>query len=410
MKMNKGFIVFAVGLFVVMLLIDMHMPRRYDWKETYSHYDDNPLGCALFDSVLATSIPAGYHVTGKTLAQINEVGGEPATYLMVEEDISTYDESIEKLLKRGNNLIVATTDFSNIITLDTLLDTRFVGFGYEVFGSAKLSSIIKFTVEWQKVDNRYQKSTYELLNPFIQYGIRSTHEEQKWTTLLTLNKTDDTVDTLAVTQQRHKGRVTLVMMPLLFTNYGISHDNTRELAMRLLTVGSDGKAIVRLDSSIDSASGGEKSESPLRYLLNHRPLRWALYMALIGVLLALVFTARRRQRIIPVINKPENHTLEMAEHIGTLYFERHDNHDMLLKKYFQFAAQLRRLAMVDLTDSAYFDQEVDALALYSTLPRQQLADDIKLVWNVLADEKQPSDHLTAQLCDKMDAIIASIKQ
>ena len=66
--------------------------------------------------------------------------------------------------------------------------------------------------------------------------------------------------------------------------------------------------------------------------------------------------------------------------------------------------------MVDLTDSAYFDQEVDALALYSTLPRQQLADDIKLVWNVLADEKQPSDHLTAQLCDKMDAIIASIKQ
>ncbi len=150
MKMNKGFIVFAVVLFVVMLLIDMHMPRRYDWKETYSHYDDNPLGCALFDSVLATSIPAGYHVTGKTLAQINEVGGEPATYLMVEEDISTYDESIEKLLKRGNNLIVATTDYSNIITLDSLLDNRFVGFGYEVFGSAKLSSIIKFTVEWQK--------------------------------------------------------------------------------------------------------------------------------------------------------------------------------------------------------------------------------------------------------------------
>ncbi len=37
-------------------------------------------------------------------------------------------------------------------------------------------------------------------------------------------------------------------------------------------------------------------QSPFRYFLAHEPLRWALYLTMITIILFMIFTAKRRQR------------------------------------------------------------------------------------------------------------------
>ena len=60
------------------------------------------------------------------------------------------------------------------------------------------------------------------------------------------------------------------------------------------------------------------------------------------------FTAKRRQRIIPVIKPSINRTLEFVNLIGTLYAQHKDYTDLTLKKYIYFVEQLKRNTYIDI--------------------------------------------------------------
>lgn len=76
--------------------------------------------------------------------------------------------------------------------------------------------------------------------------------------------------------------------------------------------------------------------SPFRYFLSQPPLRWALYLSMASILLFMIFTARRKQRAIPVIREPENKSLEFVELIGTLYYQKKDHADSGPQEVFLF--------------------------------------------------------------------------
>ena len=73
---------------------------------------------------------------------------------------------------------------------------------------------------------------------------------------------------------------------------------------------------------------------------------------MIAILLFMIFTARRRQRVIPVIREPENKSLEFTELIGTLYYQKKDHADLVHKKFIYFAEELRREIQVDIEEVA----------------------------------------------------------
>ena len=92
--------------------------------------------------------------------------------------------------------------------------------------------------------------------------------------------------------------------------------------------------------------------SPFRYFLSQPPLRWALYLSMVSILLFMIFTARRKQRAIPVIREPENKSLEFTKLIGTLYYQKHDHANLVHKKFTYFAEVLRREIQVDVEEVA----------------------------------------------------------
>ena len=60
-----------VVLFVLLFLLQMRLPKKFEWNATYYHADRQPFGCYVFDSVLTESMPKGYQVTSKTFLQLD---------------------------------------------------------------------------------------------------------------------------------------------------------------------------------------------------------------------------------------------------------------------------------------------------------------------------------------------------
>lgn len=153
---------------------------------------------------------------------------------------------------------------------------------------------------------------------------------------------------VAIRRPVGKGEIILISTPLLFTNYGMLDGNNAAYIFRLLSLAKD----LPLYRTEAYTKAEYEQQSPFRYFLSQTALRWGLYLTMFTILLFMIFTARRRQRPIPVIRRPENRTLEFTELIGTLYFQKKGHGDLIRKKFTYFAEALRREIQIDVEDDS----------------------------------------------------------
>ena len=52
MRGSRWFIFFVLAFLLLMFAIEYHLPKKFVWVPTFSHYDEQPFGCAVFDSLL----------------------------------------------------------------------------------------------------------------------------------------------------------------------------------------------------------------------------------------------------------------------------------------------------------------------------------------------------------------------
>lgn len=96
----------------------------------------------------------------------------------------------------------------------------------------------------------------------------------------------------------------------------------------------------------ESKSAGN-SQSPMRFILANPPLRYALYIAVLGLALFMIFNAKRKQRIVPIVEPLKNTSLEFVKSIGNLYLQEGDFHDMMAKKAQYFLHKIRLDLLID---------------------------------------------------------------
>lgn len=167
-----------------------------------------------------------------------------------------------------------------------------------------------------------------------------------------------------------EGELFLVTTPLLFTNYGMLDGSNASYIFRLLSsMGTGTLPLIRLESY---GEGAQESGSLFRFFLKHPPLRWALYTTMLTLLLFMFFTARRRQRVIPVVQPPANEMLRFVQLIGHLYYQRKDYKEMIKKKYLYFCTEVKRLHGLDLQSGEPAETLNARLARKTGLPAEEL--------------------------------------
>ncbi len=142
--------------------------------------------------------------------------------------------------------------------------------------------------------------------------------------------------------------------PMAFTNLQMLDETGKQYAERVFTHLHDGdiywsefgriKANVGRRQNARRGSGTSmamSSETPLKYILEDDFLKWAWYSLLGMAVLYLMFRAKRKQRIVPVMEENSNTSLEFISTIGALFYNKPNHKKLAMSKMKMFLAFLR---------------------------------------------------------------------
>lgn len=429
--MRRGTLIYIgciIALLAVGLWLQLTQPRPVDWTATYDHKDTGPFGCAVFDSVMAFTLPAGYRPVAETLDDFLEndtVGGQ--NLLFVSGYCWLNDEDVDSLfvrLHRGASVLMAADWFS-----DALLDSLGIieADGFVLDGLDELPSLRPAidTLEWVEEPGRYPRRDFPVRSSFQSTGFQPTDSLGRYPFRVLAWQRHDRVyatDSGYVARRMNtvsfrvgKGELTLMRSPFVLTNYGILHRDLKDYVLRLADRLKDAP-LVRTDAYAFSSGGMDwdsladgRARGPFGYFLSHPPLQWALYVSLLTVVLLCCFTARRRQRPIPVMSPPENRSLEFVKLIGTLYYQRETPSALLHKKYVYFADELQRRTGVDLLSETSADERADRLAEKTGADRTQLLALLTRLDAIRAESPlRADDEEMKRLVDRMNDLLAAV--
>lgn len=85
----------------------------------------------------------------------------------------------------------------------------------------------------------------------------------------------------------------------------------------------------------------------LDFILSSPGLREAWYVFLFSILFFIIFNAKRKQRVIPIIKPLKNKSVEFIRTIGNLYRQEGDFHEMMAKKAHYFLSKVRTELLID---------------------------------------------------------------
>lgn len=446
-------------LFVLFCLLQVNLPKKFVWSPTFSHVDKQPFGCFVFDSVLTQSLPNGYHVTKKTFFQLDqEHAKEKISVLMVvdQQNLKQLDvKYLCNIARRGGKvMVVASSSFDDGRNTDTVVvdelertfkvrieDGMYFSLRGILAGLKAHDNDMYDTIYWNNRETMYAAQSYRMFYNMVggtlfvdsvpkvkrlAYTLSTAGYDYKhdslyvgdftgFDTIVDEKERIERIDTFAIKKvpaavsvPYGKGEVIFVSSPLLFTNYGMLEGNTFVYIFRLMSYLAD-LPVYRTEAYVKTDAMLVAEQSPFREFIKRPPLRWALYLALLGVVLFMIFTARRRQRVIPILSKPANRSLEFIQLIGTLYYQRKDHVDLVRKKFKLFAEELRKTAGVDISDVNTDDREYLLLAEKTGMNSDRLKKVIRQIRLVLHSEGNISVEEMRSLIDAMDTIVRHAK-
>lgn len=446
-------------LFVLFCLLQVNLPKKFVWSPTFSHVDKQPFGCFVFDSVLTQSLPNGYHVTKKTFFQLDqEHAKEKISVLMVvdQQNLKQLDvKYLCNIARRGGKvMVVASSSFDDGRNADTVVvdelerifkvrieDGTYFSLRGILAGLKAHDNDMYDTIYWNNRETMYAAQSYRMFYNMVggtlfvdsvpkvkrlAYTLSTAGYDYKhdslyvgdftgFDTIVDEKERIERIDTFAIKKvptavsvPYGKGEVIFVSSPLLFTNYGMLEGNTFVYIFRLMSYLAD-LPVYRTEAYVKTDAMLVAEQSPFREFIKRPPLRWALYLALLGVVLFMIFTARRRQRVIPIMSKPANRSLEFIQLIGTLYYQRKDHVNLVRKKFKLFAEELRKTAGVDISDVNTDDREYLLLAEKTGMNSDRLKKVIRQIRLVLHSEGNISVEEMRSLIDAMDTIVRHAK-
>jgi hypothetical protein len=133
------------------------------------------------------------------------------------------------------------------------------------------------------------------------------------------------------------GQFILSSTPLIFTNYSLLNPHNARFAATSLSY-------LPVQPTLWDEyykAGKRPANTPLLFILTQEALRWAYFFAIFALFLFIIFESKRKQRIIPVIEQPQNRSIQFVTTIGLLYYQYADHRTIALKKIACFLDLLR---------------------------------------------------------------------
>lgn len=115
-------------------------------------------------------------------------------------------------------------------------------------------------------------------------------------------------------------------------------------------------------------------------LLHYPPIRWAFWIIIAVLLVYVLFEAKRRQRVIPIVVPPVNSSVSFAETVGRLYYNK-GNHQNLAEKMVQHFLEWVRSSYY-LNTSEINETFIKQLTVKSGVPENTVTELAHMIYEV----------------------------
>jgi hypothetical protein len=402
--MNKGRVIaIIVSIVIVLGAFALYFMRSGDekevqWYEYYHMENKDPYGTYAVSQLLDDYFPKqSFTVLDKSLYKTLDQSkvDVPANYICISDYIywSGRDEdSLLSFIQNGNNAFISVKNLPATF-LKKLSEHKYQETG--VMTSFTSREALSLDIN-DGTDSTYKYLFNNGLGIDTNYTWNAISVELdsivSSTILGTYKRVEvDTEYVNFVKIKYGKGNVYVHTMPLAFTNYYLISKLGREYAEKALSFLPEGDVYWDNVSQNYTYQPQEQNEkSPLSFILSQKSLRWAWYICLLAILLYVIFRAKRKQRIIPVIEPNINTSIMFIETIGKLYYMQNNHHKVALLKMKHFVNFIRMRYKVNLQKD--MEQKIDQLAAISGVSRDIITtlfskyQRISLLENITAHE------------------------
>lgn len=347
MNKSKQLLFIAVIVILMFAIVEWNRPAQIDWRKSFSSERKSPYGSFLLFEMLPDLFP------DEQIERIEDsfvvwAAAEnrqlPANFIYICSEFSIDSLETRKMLDAvvaGNHIFIVAESFSEIFQKMTGADSPKNIFEKDFFQdefTISDSARINFSNP-RLIDSTKFNFEYWSVNPaFEEFDV------DKFTVLGT-NHFTGAANFLRC--RLGSGALYLHASPLVFTNFYMMKTNTRRYISSALSY------LPRQTTFWDEyyKPGRVAADNKtLSFVLSEAPLRWAYYLLLAVVLAYVLFEGKRRQRIVPVVEPPQNTSLEFIDTISNLHLHEADYRQIAMKKIHFFMDFLRRRMHVNIDD------------------------------------------------------------
>ncbi|WP_339888090.1 DUF4350 domain-containing protein [uncultured Flavobacterium sp.] len=339
----KVYVFLLVLILIGIILVDASRPKPINWTPTFALNDKIPFGLYIFgqeSEKLFSNQKVTKHSNTPYEYFYDKYDYEDSTYtvkgdiLFINDEFTIDKNSVDELFyyaSRGNDVFISSSSFSKNLK-DTL--------GFEI----ETSSIF--------MDSFALKVYNKNLNPKDYYyskGVSTKYFSKiDTTTTVVLGHQSSTKENLTnfIKIPYKSGNFYLHTQPIVFTNYYMLKNKNHEYVEQITSYLNQDK----IYWFVKSYNSGQLNQSPMRYILSQASLRWAWYISLISILIFIVFNAKRKQRVIPIIEPLRNTTVDFTKTIGNLYYQEGNHKNIIDKKIIYFLEKTRNEYLIETTE------------------------------------------------------------
>lgn len=392
--------------------------KRYNWNVTFKPSSDQPYGTKVLHQLLEKRPEKHeFRFLEKPIhEEISAASGETnANYLYLYHHLSFDDyrdmDSLFTFVEKGNKAFICTESLPQDLAYDLafLLCSDWDDYDYEQDSAIGLN----FSHPDQAMPQSFA----------AEYRFQFKQMPYRWS-YLNPDQLCDSLDLYAELGRFNNGRINYYRVsygegyfyffttPLALTNYNLTQEGAYDFVEEVFAHLHDGPIYWdQYSTNIYYSENGSSrrnlsTSTPLQFILQEENLRLGLYLTLLLALLFLLFRSKRQQRIIPVMERNTNTSLEFIETIGRIYFLQNDHRKLGMQKMKLFLGYVRN--RYNIATKVLDDKLIRDISIQSQVPRKDVESIFKH-YKVVNDSSELQDFILINFHQAIDNFYKNCK-
>ncbi len=328
--MNRTFKIYALIFIIIMVilaLLEVNKKEVVDWRKNFDVNEKSPFGLFVFNQEVKDLFKNNLKKVDVTAYDYyNENQKKSHNILVIESEIDTesWNKILDEVSKGSDAMLIIAKMPKEISDSIGFYDSQI---SFEDKNVMKLTDK-KYQNDFIKLDKFPSGRGFSYIKPGVEV-LGKTVEE------------DNSDQANFIKAKLGKGNIYVHCEPLFLTNYYLLKSGNTKYAQDVFSYLKDRETLWFVEANT------KESRFFMRFILGNPALKYAWWLLLSGLVLFIFFNAKRKQRIVPIIEPLKNTSLDFVKSIGNLYLQEGDFHDMMAKKAQYFLNKVRLDLLID---------------------------------------------------------------